>query len=324
MHIPYVAEKFPTSCGPTLKGSHRLSIGWQDIVWAAITAGKPNASHLLAHRWHSFADIVVRSHTIYANLREHAGCLKRSSLYEAADPTEKGATSYFIGMTMAKLFADRLLNTPWVFHASIAKSSGASISYKKGSKSQPDLIGQNTSGQWVVLEAKGRTHGFSQSCLDGAKSQTRRIRHINGVSPYLRVAVHAYFDNELRVHLADPDSHERTARNVQIDVAGAMSQYYSIAAALTRKSKKIRKIEGRPYVIYYDLDSGVTVGVEREVLELIRQGDFNSLIRQLSDRQRINDAPSDRSAIYSDGLLIELDERWSSNLMNLNPEARGG
>ena len=165
MRIPYTASNFPKTSLPSLVGSHTITASWADIVWAAVTAGKPGASHLLAHRWHSLADLVVRSHTIYANLRQRGHYVERSTLYDSLDPTEKGATSYFLGMAMAKLFAVKLLETPWLFHVSLASSTGAAISFKRGSKSQPDLIGQNLVGNWIVVEAKGRTNTFDAAAL---------------------------------------------------------------------------------------------------------------------------------------------------------------
>jgi len=62
---------------------------------------------------------------MYANLRQRGQQIDRSSLYGSLDVTEKSATSYFLGMAMAKLFAAPLFATPWLFHVSMA--SGVSI-----------------------------------------------------------------------------------------------------------------------------------------------------------------------------------------------------
>ncbi|WP_250504578.1 hypothetical protein [Caballeronia sp. AZ7_KS35] len=141
-------------------GNKDLTISWTDIVLAAVTAGKPGALHLLAHRSHSLANLVVRTHALYANLQQREQKLDRSSLYDSLDPTEKGATSYFLGMAMAKLFAAPLFATPWLFHVSMASGLGTTLCFKLGSKSQPDLLGKTTSGEWIIVEAKGRTKGL--------------------------------------------------------------------------------------------------------------------------------------------------------------------
>ena len=117
--IAYVATNFGRHWGPALSGSGSLTVSWQELVWAAITVGKPGVAYLLAHGWHSVSDIVVRAHTVYANLQQNLNEFEKSSLYEESDPSEKRATSYFVGMMMAKIVALRLLNTPRLFHLSM-------------------------------------------------------------------------------------------------------------------------------------------------------------------------------------------------------------
>lgn len=151
--------------------------------------GKPGVAFLLTHGWHSVSDLVVRSHTIYANLRESSHFLQRSSLYIGLDPTEKSGVSYFMGMVAAKVLGARLLDTPWLFHVSMIQALGGAVSLN--GKSQPDLIGLRRNRDWVVAEAKGRTWGYSASAMATAKLQTRQLRSINGQFPALRVAVQA-------------------------------------------------------------------------------------------------------------------------------------
>jgi hypothetical protein len=186
--ITYTASNFAGHWGPRLTGMHEIQISWPELIWAAVTIGKPGVSYLLAHGWHSASDIIVRSHTVYANLRQvPSRHIEKSSLYVALDPTEKGATSYFIGMMAAKIVAARLLDTPWLFHLSMFHTLGGHTTLL--GKSQPDLVGLNRTRGWVVVEAKGRTNGHSASAALAAKAQTRQLRQINGVSPILRVAV---------------------------------------------------------------------------------------------------------------------------------------
>jgi hypothetical protein len=324
MRIPYHASNFPPGSPPGLSGKHLLNTTWPDIVWAAITAGKPGASHLLAHRWHSLADIVVRSHTIYANLRQRGARIDRSTLYDALDPTEKGATSYFLGMAMAKLFASELLDTPWLFHVSQATSGGASIAFLPGSKSQPDLIGQNSGGDWIVVEAKGRTNGLDIKALNKAKVQTTMIRTINAAPPALRVALQAYFDDELLVRLDDPSEAGPEALDVELDLDSALARYYSFANAISVKNAASVRVQDRDFLTRIDEDSGVTIGLQASVVESIARGQLRK-IRDDQERASTRMTSADgRTAIYPDGLLVQLDDRWSTSMMSLEPEARDG
>jgi hypothetical protein len=323
MKIPYAAFNFPAGSPANLVGNQNLTVTWVDIVWSAITAGKPGASHLLAHRWHSLADLVVRSHTIYANLKQRGHDVDRSTLYDSLDPTEKGATSYFLGMTMAKLFSDKLFDTPWLFHVSHASSNGAAISFKRGSKSQPDLIGQNSIGDWIVVEAKGRTNYLNLAALTKAKEQTEMIQSINGKQPVLRVALQAYFDSRLSVRIDDPSDSKPEALDIKLDMDAAMLRYYAIAKALTAKSAMRETVGNHEYLTHFDEDSGITIGVEVLLSERVSSGKYEQIS---ASRRRLNlnvgklDA---NSAVYADGLFVRLDNRWSNNFMTLDPEARG-
>lgn len=301
-----------------------LSVSWNDLVWAAITSGKAGPSYLLAHGWHSLADLVVRSHTIYANLRQGKSGCERSSLYETQDPSEKGATSYFLGMTMAKLFAGTYFNTPWLFHLSQASSHGASVAFLPGSNSRPDLIGTTTSGDWIVVEAKGRTRGFNADALVKAKAQTTMIRSINGSTPVLSVALQAYFTKTLQVRLDDPPERDREAIEIDIDLASSIRRYYAFAAAVTSQPTEERAVFGHRYVTRLDRDSGVSIGIDRKVLVLVDEGKISELRVSMQNAAGSTWALDGRSTLYPDGLLVSLDARWSEQSMRKEPELRGG
>ncbi|HNV61010.1 MAG TPA: hypothetical protein PKH72_15275 [Rhodoferax sp.] len=323
MLIPYTASNFPAGSPANLVGSKNLSVTWADIVWSAVTTGKPGASHLLAHRWHSLADLVVRSHTIYANLKQRGHHVDRSTLYDSLDPTEKGATSYFLGMTMAKLFSEKLFDTSWLFHVSHASSNGTAISFKRGSKSQPDLIGQNSTGDWIVIEAKGRTNYLNSKALTKAKEQTKMIRSINGVPPTLRVALQAYFDCRLSVRIDDPSDSKPEALDIKLDMNAAMARYYAIANAVTTKNGTRETIGNQQYLTHFDPDSGITIGVEVPLLESVSSGKYEQVI---ANRRRLSLSVVELDAnfaVYADGLFVRLDNRWSNDFMTLDPEARG-
>jgi hypothetical protein len=218
-------------------------------VWAAVASGKTQSSYLLAHGWHSLADFVVRSDTVYANLRQGTAGYERSSLYEGQHPSEKGATSYFLGVVMAKLFAGFYFNTQWLFHLSYASSRGVSIASLPGFSSRPDLIGMTAAGTWIVVEAKGRSRGLDSAALTKAKGQTRMNSSINGTAPVLSVALQAYFTGaRLHVSLDDPSERDPSAINVEMTLPMAMRRYYALAGALTRLPTEDRTLAGKKFV----------------------------------------------------------------------------
>jgi hypothetical protein len=324
MRIPYAATNFPAGLAATLSSNPHITVTWTDLVWAAVTAGKPGSSYLLAHGWHSLADLVVRTHTVYANLRQRLHYCERSMLYDSLDPSEKSATSYFLGMTMAKLFAAQLFDTPWLFHVSLASSNGTLIKFKRGTKSQPDLIGQKANGDWIVIEAKGRTNGLDLVALGKAKDQTRMIRQINGVTPQLRIALQTYFDADLSVRLDDPEDSDPDSTDIELDLDAAFLRYYALASAVTKQTTDVREVRGRKYVTRFDLDSGITIGLETRILERIAQGNFQGVRAELKNFDAVGTETTGALSTYPDGLFIALDERWSPELMAREPEARRG
>lgn len=323
MEIPYLASNFPASYSSTLFGRQILQCTWVDIVWAAITTGKPSHSSLLAHKWHSLADIIVRSHTIYANLRQESKYLKRSSLYDALDPTEKGAVSYFLGMAMAKLFATKQFDVAWLFHVSQATRHGTTITFSKGTKSQPDLIGQTTNGEWVIIEAKGRTNGLDLSAVAKAKAQTGMISTINGSIPSLRIALQVYFDEMLNVFIEDPiDTHE-DAIAIDINYDDALYNYYAPAELLITKGPvSVEEIAGINYATRTDENSGITIGLDESLINNIEKRDFTKIRSEANQLRRNFNYLNDGTVIYPDGLLVKLDARWSSKEMELDPVRR--
>ncbi len=111
--------------------------------------------HIFRYGQFSLFEITYRSALIYANLCDDgAGRIKRSEAYDGLDPSEKGAVSYFLGLTLAKAFAERELDVPWLMHLDVYRKELAPV---LSGQSRPDLVGQTTGGSWVVIEAKGRT-----------------------------------------------------------------------------------------------------------------------------------------------------------------------
>ena len=73
------------------------------------------------------------------------------------DPSEKSMLSYTHGMAVAKLVMSEVYDVPWASHVSLAGALSPSVRVIAGSsREEPDLIGVDSQGRWVVAEAKGR------------------------------------------------------------------------------------------------------------------------------------------------------------------------
>jgi hypothetical protein len=319
--VPYIATGFPKTAPTSLHGAHTLPVTWNDLIWAAVTVGKPGLGFLFAHGWHSISDIIVRVHTIYAALRESGDRFQRSTLYNAQDPSEKSSTSYFLGMAVAKLFAEKLLHTPWLFHISMTGSLNLAVRFRGAL--EPDLLGWRQDGSWLIAEAKGRTNGFSQAALDKAKLQTKAVTKVSGTKPSLRVAVQAHLDPGLSVRLHDPEPDEPGGRELDVDLQGALRRYYALATSVITGPTSRREIQGRQYDFGSLGDMGVALGMHTRVRAAIEAGNFRTL-RDEATVDTPTELKMDRISTYSDGLAIALDQRWSSERMTRQPTERSG
>lgn len=318
--IRYEASDFGAHWGHQLSGTHDLQVTWQELVWAAITVGKPGLAHLLTHGWHSISDVIVRSHTIYAHLRQSSNRYEKSALYQDLDPTEKGAASYFLGMVAAKVLCARLLDTPWLLHLSMFQATGGAVALQ--GRSQPDLIGIDRNGRWIVAEAKGRSNDFSADAMIKAKDQTRRLRNINGALPNVRVAVQAHFSPSLTFAIADPDEIDPEAIDVSLDENAAIRQYYSFPVEATQSNRRREEIGNRTFDFSDIEEVGVSIGLGTELLELLGEDEpvtFDAL------RGRIQGSTiktTTEPVTFADGLIIKLDDRWSETRMTYDPGKR--
>jgi|SRR5580704_6022131 hypothetical protein len=321
--ITYSCENFPSALGNTLQGTQTLTASWSEIVWAAISVGRRQIQHMFQYGRFSLFEITYRAAMIYANLRENtAGQIVRSSAYDGLDPSEKGAVSYFIGLTFAKLFAARLLGVPWVMHLDVYQEQLNPV--LKGA-SRPDLVGLNVSGDWVVLEAKGRTNEFTEGTLFQAKLQSQQLSTLQGAAPVLRVGALTYFDNgtlEIAARDPEPDPEKNHLPDLPLTPAQLLETYYRPFNLWTEHSGVSAQFydEGQTYRVVGLPEYEVTVGVpdfppSPETFAVqsrkVRAGDRARKLRLTKSAYRA-----------TDGLIVDVGRIWSEANMQLEPQRR--
>jgi len=106
-------------------------------------------------------------------------------------------------MTFCKLFASKLLDTPWVLHLDVYRPHLNPI---LAGRSRPDLVGQQmTNGQWHAFECKGRLSKPDATVKAKAKSQAQRLVSVNGTACALHIGSIAYFQSDvLQFYWRDP------------------------------------------------------------------------------------------------------------------------
>jgi hypothetical protein len=344
MKIDFIAGDFT----PGVLQTGEINVLWPDLVWAAITYGKSSAYPWSSSSGYARAERKYRAYLLYSCLKEIGGKCVKSEGYSSMDATEKGAASYFLGMTLAKLVAERLLSAPWLWHISCGSQA---LSFLNG-KSRPDMLGRDLLGRWIVVEAKGRSGNLDMNALNSAKDQTRMVSTVNGALPYCRVGVQAYFDPDLRVYLLDPQPFDNAER-VNFDVIRALDEYYGFRHLLRQFGKK-RQVLSIEYLVIDEVELGIQIGLPEALVKDYDHIELTTILKGLPTRgadslslapeqgleeavQSVRNIDSIRqlpsagtparnlsksSCMYSDGFFIELDERWDDEKMALEPFER--
>jgi hypothetical protein len=220
LRIDFQSRQFPSAYG--LRGG-TLETSWDELLWAAITIGRPSTYHVFRHGPASFHEAIFRLSLIRMSAEQDPyGRLQRAGAFAALDPTEKGMVSYFLGMAICKLFASRLLITPWLLHLDVFRRSLNPVTL---GRSRPDLVGEDNAGQWHAFECKGRSSTPSSGDRAKAKTQAQRLVSVGGQTCSLHVASFAFFQsNVLEFYWRDPSPEAEAA--IELPRPGIEWRYY--------------------------------------------------------------------------------------------------
>ncbi len=312
--VAYTAAGFPAPF-LAVNGAADLQLGWPLLVWAAISVGKAELLHITRYGQFSLFEIAYRGAMIFANLVEDgAGRFARSAAYDGLDPSEKGAISYFLGLTIAKAFAENLLQVPWLMHLDVYRDELRVV--LKG-KSRPDLVGQTAAREWIAIESKGRSNSFDAEALDRAKSQAGMLGSVDGQVPAALAGMVTYFgDNQLQLTVSDPpprDRHERV--HLPLTRSKLLAGYYRPFRAWLEGEPQAHAIErGDTTYVVAQVDSvDLTVGLAMDFrADKLPQSDIEAR------------RPSHGLSYYagSDGILVEVGPLWSLENMRREPQER--
>lgn len=304
--------------GPSLRGQNTIIFSAQELFWSAITVGRANAIDVLSNGIHSEYEILYRASIVAANVALSGNNLIKSSAYKSLDASEKGAISYFLGLTFCKLLSHRLLNVPWLVHIDVYRASflGTGQAFRFGSnRLRPDLIGMDLMRRWVVMEGKGRTNSISSGLLDHAKNQTRNLRQIAGNYPNLRVAAVTYFANDvLTVDWEDPEGISNDSFDLETSVEEFLFYYYRLIVNVLNNNET-SEIGG--YTVYTFTNISLTVGLETNIYNAYKNESLNTIDTQgviFSDK--FQELPEQEFFVGSDGIIVGLGQNWKDLIAN--------
>jgi len=224
------------------------------------------------------------------------GSLKRTDAFRSLDPTEKGAVSYFLGMTVCKLFASSFLRTTWLLHLDVFRRQLPPDLL--GGRSRPDLIGEDDKGAWCAFECKGRSSVPNAQDRSKAKTQAQRLVRVGSKNCSLHIGAISFFRHEtLEFHWRDPDPEDaNTIDPIQVDLQeDAWRHYYAPTLALASAGQSDSRA-----------DADVSVQVHDAVLELLLAGKWAAA------RLRAQELGPElkRGAYRADGLKVVAGDSW--------------
>jgi hypothetical protein len=288
--VPYLATDFPPLS--PLNGDHELAVTWNDVLAAAVTVGKARRDMLRNGR-HSLAELIHRASCMEAYFdRDDDERLVLTKTYTQLDPSEKGVISFYTGMTFAKLYADKVLDIPWMMHISRYESAW-SVAYGANTN-RPDLFGCNAAGDWAVAEAKGRSR-VTAKLLAKMKTQKSAVASIDGVAPMHRYGSATRFErSRLALRVVDPPARS-TAQDVPLDPAAWLLDYYRPIVSLLDELNAQR--QGGAFVSRLP-GTDIEIGVTEDLVSTVRE-----------NRQRYFSRPPPRRAEDERGVDPDAEEQ---------------
>ena len=295
LRIPYTSRDFPSRIVPA-EGC--LSTDWSDLLWAALTVGRPNTAHVFAHGEASYYEALFRLSLVRMALehRSFSRSLHRTDAFRLLDPTEKGAVTYFLGMAVCTLFASSFLHTDFLLHLDVFRDQLNPVLLR--GRSRPDLVGQDDKDAWHAFECKGRSSVPNADEMRKAKTQAQRLVRVNSTACSLHVGAISYFRQDaLEFHWRDPDPEGReTLQPIEVHLPeDAWLYHYALPLALAMAEQADTRA-----------NADITIEVHEAVLELLLASEWAAA------RLRVRGLGPvlEEEGFRADGLKVVAGESW--------------
>lgn len=193
-----------------------IDVSQKDLARAAAEVGA--SSVVFGSPQRSKTEIAWRVNMTLANLSpiRTPNSWKKSNAYSRLDPSEKGSVSYFLGMVLPQVVAQKCWNVPHLVHVdAVLQILGITL----GNVKRPDLLGYCLPAGYVsghstqplarlCIEAKGRTNGYAQAPVDSALTQLAstppRVLSLLGNSAPMIASLAHFEDDKWQGYMIDP------------------------------------------------------------------------------------------------------------------------
>ena len=353
--LRYTPTGFGRYMGAAFSGARLISFSWEELCRAAITVGRRSWADVLQFGTYSVLETIWRLTIVWANLKEEANSrIGRSNAFLGLDPSEKGAVSYFLGLAIAKLLAERLFGVAWLLHFDLYRQYLNPTLGPFGNK--PDFVGLDATRHWVVIETKGRTNAAGQQLANAAKRQTRSLRQVGGEFPTLRAAIVVDFAyGPLRAFVQDPEEFDPDAPDITVEARELVRAYYRPLIRLIQNLPHDRRedsAKGQSYLRATLPVLDVTVELNEKIFQWYELPDapltelepilpkspevLQHVAEHRGDSEKqagVNDEPAkdevlsvadlrEEQPVGADGVSVILGKSWNKEIMCQEPEKR--
>lgn len=298
-----------------INGDHTRRVSKLSFIRAIITVGAQKYSDILNFGWRGLFHRYGMGIAALSFLERRGSHLCLSASYSSLDMSEKAAATYWYGMAFTKLVAESELYIPWLGHVDSLKKNDV-LQTTSGSKSRGDLAGRDLLGSWHVLEAKGRSQGFSNQLVIDAKKQASYVTSIKGNLPSTTSASITRLDTiPISVLLDDPHDGKASGR-WEIDEKQFFREYYRTITKYLQLYRRddIEMHQGVKFVIaplYLDpllnfKQQSFLVGLPKQIFDKPEiapsvMAEFAKLSEKKKNEKNLNNMDQD---IGADGLLV--------------------
>lgn len=314
LRIPYISCEFPCAPYPIYS---ELPTSWDEIIWAALTIGRPSVHHVFQHGASSFYEAMFRIGLVRMALEQYgpnARRLRRTDALKNLDPTEKGAVSYFLGMTFCKVFASSILETPWLLHLDAFKGG---FTLQSLGRSRPDLVGQrSTTGGWLAFETKGRASKPSADDQNKAKAQAQRVARVAGSTCEMRIGTFAYFNGDVLNFLwIDPSPGSEKSIDLPSPRDAWKFYYEPVQMLWLNSSEEIVDEKGNVFFSIAGMD--IKIFIHRKLAVLLREGAWKRAQSEMFDAMELLKSEN----FQSDGLRVVCGRTWMDRVSSFAQES---
>lgn len=270
-----------------LNGFHTFRVSKQRCLKVAQCVGIQIFSAVSPASSHAVALATYKAQAIKCAIDFTGTQLTRPKAYKEMDSSEKANISYWIGMTFSTLIADELLGVARLIHASsFEKRRLARINPK--SRSLADLVGQDSTGEWHVFEAKARQAVPTEDDRSRWKKQATTIEKIDGKRPVTKSYSLACVGDKYFAELVDPSEEYENISPTTIDFEqkAIITGYYGpISDWFSEQSSTIRRGDQRltAKLAGFNADDNefIFLGLDSDVIGAVRENMIPDYIQVL-------------------------------------------